>query len=184
VTLAERLAEAERAEAGPRKQVMTLESSLGAAVAAGDHAEAAQLKPKCEAARQDLLIAEGHTAVLRDVMAAAARERAEAERAGRAAEDLANAQSALGDCVLADRRALAGIEESLAQMRASLLAAQAAFREAQDWESRAGTARMQASAIRGQLAGEAQFARTSAPNHASVLADREPVVRELVKWRP
>lgn len=182
-TLAERLAEAEHAEAAPRKQLMTLEPAYRAAVAASDHAEAAQLKPNCEAARQELAIAEGHTAVLRELLASAAREQAEASRAAAEAADMDDAQSVLGDCLMADRRAIAGIEESLSQVRSSLEAAQVAFREAQEWEDRAGQARQQAAATRAHIAGETSFPKVSKPNRASVLLDHDPAFCALMQWR-
>lgn len=74
------MAEAQQAEAGPRKAALELQTRYDTAVAASDHAEAARVKPLLADAREALILAEAATAGLRTAQEAIARERAEDAR--------------------------------------------------------------------------------------------------------
>ena len=183
VTLAGRLAAAQREEAGPRKQVMALQAAYDSAAAA-DHAEAGRIEPLLAGAHQELLIAEATVTALRTAQETISREEAAKASAAQKTERVAQAQEVIGDAIAAENRALDQIQKSLAQFWACIGAAQDAFREAQAWEDKAGHERRRAIDAR-VMAGEMEAGPhyVSKPNAASVLQERDQLVRALMQWR-
>lgn len=184
MTLAERLAEAEAAESGPRKQVMSLQAAYGAAVAAADHAGAGRLEPQLAEARQELAIAEATVTALRTAQEALSREQAEKARAAELAAQRAGAQERIGEAIAAERLADAEGRDHVKRMYACLRAAVSEFRSAQ--ESEAAVARAQRTVAEQRvLTGELEAAPRSMPgaNFASVLAETDVLIRELLRWQ-
>ena len=182
-TLDEKLAEAQRAEIAPRNKVAELTAALEAAAEAKDYAKADKLQAQLVPAREALALAEVEARVLREsrqaLDAQLAAERRELEERRRREE----AQRVIGEALAADKRAREHIESHVGLMYEHLRAAIAEFREAQGWEQEAGTElrRMwQARMTAGEV--DSMPGRIAVPNQASILADNDPVVRELVKW--
>lgn len=183
-TVAERLADAQRAEAGPRKRVLELQGPYDAAAAAGRHQEAADLEPDLLAARQELLIAEASTEALRRAQEILDRERAQREAAADAERRRETAQAVIADALEAERAAKDGITRLVDLMWQHVTAAQVAFTEAQALEDVAGreyrrvlTARVAA----GEM--ESVPGRLPKPNAASLLADQHQWLAEMLRWR-
>jgi hypothetical protein len=99
-------------------------------VAAGNYAEAARLQPLLNTARERLVIAEGTTRGLRDGQAVADAARAEEQRAIQQAHARDEARGIIEDAMAAERQAMAAIEESLAQLWATISAARDCYRQA------------------------------------------------------
>ncbi len=89
----------------------------------------------------------------------------------------------IGDAIQADQRAQERIAACVEEMRQHLEAAKAAYAQALEWEGKSWSERtrvIQARVTLGEM--DSPGPRATAPNHASVLKDRDPVVRELVRW--
>lgn len=182
LTLAERLAVAEAAEQAPRQEAMGLSARHTAAVAAGDYAEAARLQPLMNAAREQLAIAEGTTRGLREGLALTQEQQAAAQRAEQQAQAEAEARRVVEDAMAAESRAMDAIEESLAQLWATIGAAQDCYRQALALETKVWQERERAYRAHVTLGERPDGMRIVKPNHATVLTDNNPVVRELAKW--
>lgn len=183
LTLAERIAEAEQAEEAPRQEAMSLSALHTAAVAAGNYAEAARLQPLLNTARERLVIAEGTTRGLRDGQAVADAARAEEQRAIQQAHARDEARGIIEDAMAAERQAMAAIEESLAQLWATISAARDCYRQALALETKVWQERERAYRAHVTLGERPAGMRIVKPNHATVVADRDPLVRELSEWK-
>lgn len=183
LTLAERLAAAEAAEEAPRQEAMGLSARHTAAVAAGDYAEAARLQPLLNNAREQLAIAEGTTRGLREGLALTQEQQAAAERAVRQAQAQAEARSIIEDAMAAEKRAMEAIDETLAQLWIDTAALQDRYRHALALEDVVWQERERAYRAHVTLGERPDGMRIPKPNHATVLTDNNPVVRELVKWK-
>jgi hypothetical protein len=182
LTLAERLAEAERSEEAPRRKAMDLSARHTTAVAAADYAEAARLQPLMNAAREQLAIAEGTTRGLREGLALTQEQQAAEQRVLQQAQDAAEARRVIENAMAAERRALDSIEESLAQFWATLGAAQDAYRQALAWETAAWQERERAYRAHVVLGERPDGMKITAPNRASVLLETDQMVRTLMQW--
>jgi hypothetical protein len=185
-TLADRVAEAQQAEAGPRRAVLDLKTRYDTAVAGGDHAEAARTKPLLAEAREALILAEAATAGLRTAQEEIARVQAEDARTAQEAGKRARALELLGAAIQAENRGLDELAEALAQMWAWVGAAQDAFRRAQGLESEVGQARrraMDARIVSGQLElpPGSPGPRITKPNKASVLLEQNQLIRLMMQ---
>jgi hypothetical protein len=184
VSLADRLAEAERAEAAARKQWTDLQALYDAAVADSDHGEAGRLKPMLDGARQELLVGEATVTGLRTALETISNEQTARAQAAELAQRRADAQRVIGEAIVAERNGVEQISECLAQFWELIRAAQDEFRRAQEWEIKVGRERrrvMETRILTGEL--DAMPAHVATPNHASVLIDTEPLVRLLTEWR-
>ena len=183
LSLAEELVLAERAVTGPRTQVIDLQARYDSAVSGSRHQEAADMQPELTAAREKLLIAEAKVTALRHAQDVLSREDAERAAEAEQAQRREQAQIAVAEAIDAERQATAGIAAKLDLMWTCVAAARGAFTEAQELELEAGRARrraMQARMSCGDI--ESMPAHISAPNTASVLAERDPLIRELLRW--
>lgn len=181
--LAERLAGAENDEAVARQAEVKLSARYMAAVAASDHQQAAHLRPQLDSARDDLLLAEAHTAALRSTIETAGRRQAEKAREEDLAQQRAQAQDVIGEAMAAERQADSQGREHLDRMYACLQAAQREFRLAQAAEDAIGNARRQVAEQRvltGELA--AMPGRMHKPNFASVLLDTDETIRAVMRY--
>jgi len=182
--LRDRLSAAQDAEAKRQQAEAKLTALYTAAVAASDHTEAGRLKPLLDEARLELVIAEADTTALRSAMERLEREAAERSQAALEAERRKRAQEQLGQAMSDERVSLERSAAAVERMWLALQAAKDAHAEARQLETEAGRARRrqwQARVDAGDL--DSMPAYIAVPNHVSVLADREPVLRELLKWR-
>jgi hypothetical protein len=181
-SLAERVAEAQRAEVRPRNRVAELQGRFDEALAAKRYAEADQLQAELQEAREALVMAEALTRGLREGQALAEAQKAEEQRAIRQAHAEDEARRVVEDAMASERRALDSIEECLAQMWAAVGAARDAFRQAQGWEGKAFQERARAHQAMVTLGERPDGLRINAPNRASVLLEQDATVRALMQW--
>jgi hypothetical protein len=181
-SLAERVAEAARAEVRPRNRVAELQGQFDQALAAKKYADADRLQGELQAAREALVMAEALTRGLREGQALAEAQRAEEQRAIQQAHAEDEARRVVEDATACEREALDRIEESLAQFWATIGAAQDLFRQAQAWEVKVWQERERAYRAQVLLGERPDGMKMTAPNQASVLQDTYAVIRELVKW--
>lgn len=184
--LAERLAAAEAAAAGPRKRVSDLEAELAVAVEAEDFGTAVELQRQLEPAREEMALAEVDVRVISEVQGAAEEARQAGQRAVQEAQRRAQAQDMLNGALVAQGDARDATAAALAVMRSNLLAARAAYDEARRAETGVGTAQRQEIQARRLLGEYGSDPGPLAPgaNTAEALAGRDPLVRELARWRP
>lgn len=182
-TLADRVAEAQRAEVRPRNRLGELQAAFDQALGAKRYADADGLQNEISAAREALAVCEGTTRGLREGLAVVEAERAAQQEAIAAAQRRDEAQRIIGDAVEQERQGLDQIEAAVASMKACLGAARDAFHLAQSWETKVGQERGRAMSARVTL-GEIPYPppRAVAPNAASVLAERDQLVRALMAW--
>jgi hypothetical protein len=181
-SLTERIAEAARAEVRPRNRVAELQGQFDQALADKRYADADRLQDELQAARTALVMAEGTTRGLREGQALADAARAEEQRAIQQAREQDEARRAVEDAMGAERQAMDAIEASLAQLWATIGAAQDCYRQALALETKAWQERERAYRARVTLGEREGGVRIVKPNHATVIADREPIIRELMKW--
>jgi len=180
--LSERIAEAQRAEVRPRNRVAELQGQFDQALAGKKYAEADRLQEELQAAREALVMAEALTRGLREGQALADAQRAEEQRAIQQAHAQDEARHIVEDAMEAERQAMDAIEESLAQLWATIGAAQDCYRQALALETRVWQERQRAYRAHVALGERPDGMRIVGPNHATVLTDNDPVVRELAKW--
>jgi hypothetical protein len=128
-------------------------------------------------------MAEALTRGLREGQALAGAQRAEEQRAIQEAHAQDEARRTAKDAMDAERQAMDAIEASLAQLWATIGAAQDCYREALALETRVRQERERAYRAHVALGERPDGMRISGPNHATVLVDNDPVVRELARWK-
>lgn len=186
-SLADRLAEARRGEVQPRSRVGELSAAFDAAVREQRFPDAERLKAELSRAREALAIAEGTTRGLEQALAAVEQLRAAEEKALQDAQRDVECNRIIEDALAADKRAQDGIEAALAEMRASLDAARSALLRAKAWEGKTAAERARAAQARATMAappgaGTISWPTPAGSNRASVIAQRDPLVRELEPW--
>jgi hypothetical protein len=180
----ERLAQAQDAEDRPRSRVGELQAAFDEALAAKRYGEdTVRLQNELHEARIALVEAEAVTRSIREGIAAAERAQAAERKAVDDARRHEEAQRVIGDAIAGEKRARDGIEECLAEMRASLDAACDAWRRAQAWEGKVRAEQQRVLNSRADLGEIPPGQRAPGANRASVLADHDPLVRELTRWR-
>jgi hypothetical protein len=127
-------------------------------------------------------MAEATTRGLREGQALADAARAEEQRAVQQAHAQDEARRIAGDAMEAERQAMDAIDESLAQLWATIGAAQDCYRQALALETKVWQERQRAYQAHVTLGERPDGMRIVKPNHATVIVDRDPVVRELAKW--
>jgi len=185
--LADRLAAAQAAAIEPQRRVSELEAALADAVDRSDFAAAAEIQQQLPAAREALGLAEVDVRVITETQAALAAA-ADAERRKIAeAQQRDQAQRVIEDAQAAEEQTLDAVDAALAEMRDHLRAARNAFQQAQAVEPGVLQARRQAIEARrtlGEWPSHHPGPVPTAPNNCQVLADTDPLVRELARWRP
>jgi uncharacterized coiled-coil protein SlyX len=184
-TLAVQLADAEREAAGPRQQAAALHARLTTAVSAGQFDEAARVKPELEAAREASAIADARLSALRDAVTRLDRERADEARELNDARQRARAERDLNAAVAAEQHRMAELNTSLAELWDNLAAAQRSLRAALALEAGVTSARsgqIEARRILGHYPDGAPGLTAARANTASVLAERDPLLRQLAVW--
>lgn len=183
VSLADRIAEAQRAEVRPRNRLADLQGQFGQALEAKDYASADRLQGELQAAREALVMAEALTRGLREGQALSDAQRAEEQQSVRRAREVAEARLDIEAARIAEAQALDGIEESLAQLWATIGAAQDAYRQALALERRALDEKRRWWQAR-VTAGEADTVpgRIMGPDPASILIDTVPLIKQLMTW--
>lgn len=178
-----RLAASQAAEVRPRSRVAELQAAFDDALAAKRYGDADRLQGELHEARVALAEAEGITRGIREGLAAADRQRTAERQALEDAQREAEGRRIIGDAMAAEKRAVDGIEEALAEMRACLGAARQAFATAQSWQAKSGQERQRILQARMML-GEVQPGGIlpQGANRASVIGERDPLVRELLRW--
>jgi hypothetical protein len=182
-SLADELAKAHRAVTAPRTRVTELQRELDTAVSRGHHQEAASLQAQLTEAREAQLIAEARVTALLQAQEVMQREEAARQEAEQRQQRADQAQIAIAAAMAAEREALDGIRVKLDLLWGCVGAAQGAYREARELELEAGRARrrmLQARVTSGDLAEMPNH--ITAPNTVSVLAERDPLIRELARW--
>ncbi len=180
----ERLAQAQAAEVRPRSRVAELQGAFDEALAAKQYGEGTvRLQNELHEARIALVEAEAVTRSIREGIAAAEQAQAAERKAVDDARRHDDMQRIVGDAIAGEKRARDGIEECLAEMRASLDAACDAWRRAQAWEGKVRGEQQRVLDARYILGELPPGQRAPGANRASVLADRDPLVRELTQWR-
>ena len=187
LSLADRLAAAQAAVAGPQRRVSELEATLTAAVEKGDYASAAVTQAELRPAREALALAEVDVRVIGEALAAldaaAGAELRQVEEAQR--RELA--QAALAVAGEKERAAQAEIDGALAGVWDHIRAAQDDYRRAlaaQDAIRQARQAEAQARGVLEPLPPGHHYPVPSGENRVGVLADNDPLIRELARWRP
>jgi hypothetical protein len=184
--LAERRAAAVAAAAGPQARVSGLEADIAGAVERGDYTKAGELQPLLIEAKEVLAVASLELRLLDESRAEIERARQDAQREVQEAEYRDRAQRMLDAAEGARQDALDATNAALSVMRSNLLAAQAAYQEARRAEEGVLAATRQEYEARRQLG---QYGRDPGPvavgsNQCQALANTDPLVRELAKWRP
>ena len=182
-SLADRVTEAQRAEVRPRNRVGELQAKFDAAVKARKYADADELQQELQAAREALAIAEGTTRGLREGLALAEAARAEEQQAIQQAHAQDEARRTVEDAMAAEQQAMDAIEETLAQLWATIGAAQDLYRQALTLETRVLQERSRAYRAHVALGERPDGVRIVGPNRASVLADTDPAVRAITAWK-
>jgi hypothetical protein len=103
------------------------------------------------------------------------------------AQQRANAEHLLGQARQAEQEALDATDEAVGLMRSNLLAALAAYQEAVRAEAGVLPAQRQAIEARrlmGEWPEHHPGPTAAGSQKCRVLADTNPLVRELAKWRP
>ena len=179
----ERLAQAQAAEVRPRSRVAELQAAFDAALAGKKYGDADRLQGELHEARLVLVEAEGVTRGIREGIAAAEQVQAVERKAIDDAQREVECRRVIEDAIAAEKRAMDGIEESLAEMRACLGAARQAFATAQSWQAKTGQERQRILQARVAL-GEAGLGGRlpEGANRATVIGERDPLVRELLRW--
>jgi len=178
-----RLAAAQKAEVRPRSRVAELQAAFDEALAAKRYGEETErLQAELHEARVALTEAEAYTRGIREGLAAADRQRAAERKRIEDAQREAEGRRIIEDAMAADKRAVDGIEEALAEMRACLNAARAAFAKAQNWQAKTGQERQRINQARIMLGETQPGGRISGANKATAIGDRDPLVRELLRW--
>ncbi len=164
-----------------------LKASFDAAMAAAQFGEAERLKDELAEARQELAVAEARVNGLRQAEAAIRAQQDEEARALQEAQRQALAGKVGAEARDAEQRAQDATEECLARMRASLLAARDAYLEAKRCEQRVLTARQrgrEAQRMAGKIPAGHPGPVVIGPNRTRVLAESDPLIRELTRWKP
>jgi hypothetical protein len=185
LTLAERLDAARKAEAAPQQRAAELEAAVTAAIERRDFAEAARLEPEVQAAREAAALAAAATRALAEGAAAVGADRERRQSARDKAERQVAAQQVIAEALTAEQVATTLIAQHLDVMWRRLTEAKAAFGEALEAEMAAGRAYRQVLAGR-VAAGESEGMPTyiSTANDATVVGERDELVRVLRRWRP
>jgi hypothetical protein len=182
-SLAERLEAARAAEAGPRQRVAELRAALQAAEERRDWAEVTRLEGELRPAEEALAFASAVVTALDAQAAAIERERQEREAARVKAQQVAEAQTVIAQALEDEQLARGQLAEIVDRGFEYLRAAQHVFvKEAEEAERAVAAAQQKAINARvtaGELASPHQ---APGANVASVLRERDAVVRELVKW--
>jgi hypothetical protein len=181
-SLAERLERARQAEVAPRQHVAEIEAALKAAEERRDWAEVLRLENELQPAREAGGFAAAVTGALAGQVAVIDAERRDREAARAKVQQRDEAQRVVDNAMEAEKQTLAGIEAALAEMNEHLEAAHRAYQAALSWQAKAGQERQRAANARGHLSEYPpghSAPRVSAPNKASVLADRDPLVAAL-----
>lgn len=181
-TLAERLAEAQRAAEGPAQRVAGLEQAMKDALAREDYAAAEGIKNELGDARMEHGIAAAAVSGLQTAIVEAERRQAEDTRIVQEAAAKTEARRVIGDAMAAERRALEGIDAALERFWGRLAEAKAEFLEAEAWQAKAGQERARAHQAHVTLGERPNGLQITAPNKASVLRDEHQVVRALMQW--
>lgn len=181
-SLAERLAEARRAAEGPARRVGELESALKDALDRKDYTAAQGLNDELAEARQESAIA---TAAVTGLQAAIAEIEARQAEDGRAIAEQRQRDEARRRCAEARQMETELDEELNAGMAAVLAGIEAVrpdYQRCLQLEFAVGQARAEQLQARVVLGEISPGQRATTPNRASVLADSNPVIRELVRW--
>jgi hypothetical protein len=181
-SLAERVAEAQRAEVRPRNRVAELQVAFDAALAAKKYADADWLQQELQEAREALVMAEALTRGLREGLALAEEARAAERRAIQQAHAEDEARRVIEDAMACEQDALDRIEESLAQFWATIGAAQDLFRQAQAWEVKVWQERERAYRAQVLLGERPDGMHMTKPNRASALTETDKMIVELLRW--
>jgi hypothetical protein len=179
-----RVAAAQAAEVRPRSRVAELQAALDEALAAKRYGEDTErIQRELHEARIALTEAEATTRGLREGIAFAEQQRAAERKVIDDAQRHDEAQRVIGDAIAGEKRARDGIEECIAEMRASLDAARAAWQRAREWEGKVRAEQQRALDARASIGHIPPGQRAAGANRASVLVDSDPLVRELARWR-
>lgn len=184
-SLADRLAEAQRAEVGPRSRVAELQAAFDGALAAKKYADADRLQGELQAAREALVQAEGVTRGFREGLAFAEAQRATEKRALAEAQRRDEARRIIEDAMAAEKRALDSLEQAIAETYATLDAAREAFQRAQAWETKTAAERLRIRDARVMLE-EIPYNTPPLPkpNKMAVLRGNDSLMRELMRGYP
>jgi hypothetical protein len=181
-SLAERLAEAQRAAEVPARRAGELEAALRNALAREDFAAAQALKDELAGARQEAAIAGAAVAGLQTAIAEIERQREQDNRAIQEQQQHSAARERYAAALQREREGLEELDAEVASLFAGLEAVKRTYLRAVQIEHEVGQARaeqIQARVTLGEIPGPM---RAVAPNQASILQDEQAVIRELLKW--
>lgn len=182
-SLAERVDQAGREVFRLRQRVLEVEPPYLAAIAEARFQDAADLEADAKSARADLVVAEALASALAGAQDTLNREQNEREAAQHDHERREQAQAAMGQAIQDERDYLESARDRLDVMWSCLSAAQAAYREALELEQQVGRCQRRVLEAR-VMAGELDQVpnRIAGSNVASVVAEREEIVRVLNRW--
>ena len=168
--LAERLEAARQAETAPRERVAEIEAALRAAEERRDWPAVSRLEGELQPAREALGFASAVADALESQAAAIERDRREREAARVKAQQVAEAQSVIGQALVDERTAHGQIRGHIDAMYGHLEAAREAFRQAQEAEGAVADAQRRAIAARvtaGELAAPMRAPGANAASRAT-----------------
>jgi len=181
-SLAERLAEAQKAAEGPSQRVGELDTALRDALAREDFAAAQSLKNELAEARQEAAIATAAVTGLQTAIAEIERQKTADNQVIQEQQQRAEARVRCDAARQRELEALDELDAEVASVFAGLEAVRRTYRRALELELEVGRARAEVSHARAVLGEIPPGIRVASPNLASVLQDEHAVIRELLKW--
>jgi hypothetical protein len=185
-SLADRLSHAQAAVAAPRRRVSELEAALAAAVEQSDYEAAAELQEQLPGAREALALAEVDVRVIEEAQAALAAAADAERRAVEQARQRDDAQRQVEASGAAEQQILDQVDAALVEAREHLTAARGAWLRALNLETRVLDHRrraVEAQRVLGEFPAHHPGPAVVGPNQARSLADTDPLVAELARWR-
>jgi hypothetical protein len=181
-SLAERLAEAQKAAEPTGRRVAELEQAMQGALAGQDYAAAERIKDELAVARREHGITSAAVIGLQSAIVEAERRQAEDTRILQEAQARTEAQRVIGAAMAGERRALEGIDKALEEFWSMVEAAKAAYQRAVSWEEKAYHERARAHQAHVALGERPNGVHITRPNKASVLGEQNELVRKLIQW--
>jgi chromosome segregation ATPase len=181
-SLAERLTEAQKTAEPLLQRVAGLEQAKADAIAREDGSALERIKDELGEAREAAAIARADVTALQTVIAEVERQHAEDNRVVQDQQQRAAARERYAVAQQQERELSEELDAAIAATITGLEATKRTHQHAVQLQGdiwRARTEMLQARVVLGEAPAGSQAV---APNKASILADRYPVIRELVKW--
>jgi chromosome segregation ATPase len=180
-SLAQRLAEAQKAAGEPARRVGDLERAKADAIAREDGAELDRIRAELAAAREEHAITQGTVTGLAAALADAQRRQAEDDQAAQQQGQRDDARRRIDAARDREAEALSELDAEVETMWAALEAVRRSFARGKALEFAAGQARTDAHLARVILGEAPAGMRMNAPNKMSALIEYHPELRAVLK---